>query len=131
MQAFHLALICRETARLDMPAKVPVSLLRECGGVMDEYVSRRAVVESVSRHPFPTGNAEAGVAVLQESAEGWIDGLEGDSTGLGEALDTTLMLAKAHCLMDPKGEIYPTWDAWVNAMQVGSAVFAAATATGG
>ncbi|MFI9064686.1 immunity 49 family protein [Streptomyces sp. NPDC053429] len=87
------------------------------------------MVAIIPRHPFPTGNAEAGVAVLQESAEGWIDGLEGDSTGLGEALDTTLMLAKAHCLMDPKGEIYPTWDAWVNAMQVGSAVFAAATAT--
>ncbi|MEU6893459.1 immunity 49 family protein [Streptomyces sp. NPDC046557] len=38
IQAFYLALICRETARLDMLAKVPVSLLRECGGVMDDYV---------------------------------------------------------------------------------------------
>ncbi|MFF3687536.1 immunity 49 family protein [Streptomyces sp. NPDC002187] len=85
------------------------------------------MVAIIPRHPFPTGNAEAGLAVLQESAEGWIDGLEGDSTGLGEALDTTLTLAKAHCLMDPRGSIFPTWDAWVNAMQVGSAVFATAT----
>jgi hypothetical protein len=81
----------------------------------------------IPRHPFPTGNAEAGLAVLQESAEEWIDGLEDDSTGLGEALDTALMLAKGRCLLDPKGSIYPTWDAWVTVMQVGSAVFAAAT----
>ncbi|MFF3617701.1 immunity 49 family protein [Streptomyces sp. NPDC002467] len=31
--------------------------------------------------------------------------------------------------MDPRGAIYPTWDSWVTAMQVGSAVFAAATTT--
>ncbi|MFB7053132.1 immunity 49 family protein [Streptomyces vinaceus] len=82
---------------------------------------------TIPRHPFPTENAEAAVAALQESAEGWIDGLEEDSTGLGEALDTSLMLAKVHCLTDPRGAIFPTWDAWVNAMQVSSAVFAAAT----
>lgn len=85
------------------------------------------MVSIIARHPFPTGNAEAGLAVLQESAEGWIDGLESDSSGLGEALDTSLMLAKAHCLLNPRASIFPTWDAWVNAMQVGSAVFVAAT----
>ncbi|MFI9064684.1 hypothetical protein ACIGQE_22900 [Streptomyces sp. NPDC053429] len=89
------------------------------------------MVAATPRHPFPTGNAEAGVAVLQESTKGWIGGLEGDSTGLGEALDTTLLPAEAYCLMDPKAEINPMWDARVNAMQVGSAVFAAKTATGG
>ncbi|WP_405750864.1 immunity 49 family protein [Streptomyces sp. NBC_00012] len=41
------------------------------------------------------------------------------------------MLAKGHCLLDPRGSIFPTWDAWVNAMQIGSAVFAAVTATEG
>ncbi|MFD6968333.1 immunity 49 family protein [Streptomyces sp. NPDC059979] len=87
------------------------------------------MVSIITRHSFPTEHAEAGLAVLQESAERWINGLEGDSSGLGEALDTTLMLAKARCLLDPRASIYPTWDAWVNAMQVGSAVFAAATTT--
>ncbi|MER6250007.1 immunity 49 family protein [Streptomyces sp. NPDC001584] len=87
------------------------------------------MVSIIPRHPFPTGNAEAGLAVLQQSAEGWIGRLEGRSTALGEALDTALTLAKAHCLMDPRGAIFPTWDAWVNAMQIGSAVFAAATTT--
>ncbi|WP_202541044.1 immunity 49 family protein [Streptomyces sp. SID3915] len=38
ISTFCLALICRETARLDMLARVPVSLLRDCGGVLDEYV---------------------------------------------------------------------------------------------
>ncbi|MEV2243763.1 immunity 49 family protein [Streptomyces sp. NPDC049970] len=38
INAFCLALICRETARLDMLARVPMSLLRDCGGVLDEYV---------------------------------------------------------------------------------------------
>lgn len=38
VSAFYLAIICRETARLDMLAQVPVSLLRECGGEMDEYI---------------------------------------------------------------------------------------------
>ncbi|MFE1171711.1 immunity 49 family protein [Streptomyces sp. NPDC058773] len=83
----------------------------------------------IPRHPFPTGNAEEGLAVLQNSSEKLIDGLEARSTRLGDALGTTLPLAKAHCLMDPRAAIFPTWDAWVNAMQVGSAVFAAATTT--
>ncbi|MFJ6011676.1 immunity 49 family protein [Streptomyces sp. NPDC092952] len=38
IEAFYLALICRETARLDMLARVPESLLRDCGGVPDDYV---------------------------------------------------------------------------------------------
>ncbi|MGW7364316.1 immunity 49 family protein [Streptomyces sp. NPDC054841] len=85
------------------------------------------MVSIIPRHPFPTGNAEAGLAVLQENAKELIDGLEADSADLGDALGTTLTLAEAHCLMDPRASIFPTWDAWVNAMQVSSAVFAAAT----
>ncbi|SDG14115.1 Immunity protein 49 [Streptomyces griseoaurantiacus] len=81
----------------------------------------------IPRHPFPTGNAEAGLAVLQENAQQLIDGLEEGFTNPGDALSTTLTLAEAHCLMDPRAAIFPTWDAWVNAMQIGSALFAAAT----
>jgi len=85
----------------------------------------------IPRHPLPTEKAEEGIAVLQESAEELIDGLEEDSTELGDAQRTTLTLAKTRCLLDPRAAIFPTWDAWVNAMQVGSAVFAAATTTEG
>ncbi|MGW3089483.1 immunity 49 family protein [Streptomyces sp. NPDC001108] len=38
VEAFYLALICREPAQLDMLARVPESLLRDCGGVPDEYI---------------------------------------------------------------------------------------------
>ncbi|MGW2849566.1 immunity 49 family protein, partial [Streptomyces sp. NPDC001274] len=38
VDAFYLALICREPAQLDMLARVPESLLRDCGGVPDEYI---------------------------------------------------------------------------------------------
>ncbi|QOV47737.1 immunity 49 family protein [Streptomyces chromofuscus] len=65
--------------------------------------------------------------MLQENAQGLIDGLEERSTRLGDAQRTTLTLAMSRCLVDPRASVFPTWDAWVNAMQVGSAVFAAAT----
>ncbi|WP_141310485.1 immunity 49 family protein [Streptomyces spinoverrucosus] len=65
--------------------------------------------------------------MLHENALELIDGLEERSTRLGDAQRTTLTLAQSRCLVDPRASIFPTWDAWVNAMQVGSAVFAAAT----
>ncbi|MFE1410210.1 immunity 49 family protein [Streptomyces sp. NPDC058746] len=37
LDAFYLAVICREAARLDMLARIPVSLLRDFGGAVDEY----------------------------------------------------------------------------------------------
>ncbi|MFE9633191.1 immunity 49 family protein [Streptomyces sp. NPDC006463] len=37
LDAFYLAMICREAARLDMLARIPVSLLRDFGGTLDEY----------------------------------------------------------------------------------------------
>ncbi|MCK8679481.1 immunity 49 family protein [Streptomyces lichenis] len=37
LDAFYLAMICREAARLDMLARIPVSFLRDFGGAMDEY----------------------------------------------------------------------------------------------
>ncbi|MCZ1019827.1 immunity 49 family protein [Streptomyces noursei] len=67
--------------------------------------------------------------MLQENTQELIDGLEEDSTDLGDAQRITLTLAQSRCLLDPRASIFPTWDAGVNAMQVGSAVFAAATTT--
>lgn len=87
------------------------------------------MVSIISRPPLPTGNAEEGLAVLQENAQELIDGLEERSTRLGDAQRITLTLAESRCLVDPRAAIFPTWDAWVTAMQVGSAVFAAATTT--
>ncbi|AEN10145.1 MULTISPECIES: immunity 49 family protein [unclassified Streptomyces] len=84
---------------------------------------------NIPRPTLPTENAEEGLAVLQESAQRLIDGLEKRSTRVGDAQQTTLTLAQSRCLLDPRAAIFPTWDAWVTAMQVSSAVFAAATTT--
>ena len=89
------------------------------------------MVSNIPRPPLPTERAEEGVAVLQESAQKLINGLEERSTRLGDALQTTLTLAQSHCLLDPRTSIFPTWDSWVNTMQVGSAVFRAARVTEG
>ncbi|MGP3752580.1 immunity 49 family protein [Streptomyces sp. IBSNAI001] len=88
------------------------------------------MVTRISRTPLPTGRAEEGIAVLQENTQELIDELEEDSTDLGDAQTIALTLAQSHCLLDPRAAIYPTWDAWVTAMQVSSAVFAAATTNG-
>lgn len=85
------------------------------------------MVATIARHPLPTENAEEGIAGLRESAQELIDGLEADSTDLGDAL--SIILATSRCLVDPLASELPTWESWVNAMQVGSAVFAAATTT--
>ncbi|MEV6678672.1 immunity 49 family protein [Streptomyces erythrochromogenes] len=85
---------------------------------------------TVTRHLFPTEHAEEGVAVLQEDADELIEGLEERTTRLGDALTTTLTLAKGRCLLDPRAALFPTWDAWVRTMQVGSAVFATAAPPG-
>ncbi|MEU9122807.1 immunity 49 family protein [Streptomyces sp. NPDC048506] len=37
LNAFYLAVICREATRLDMLARIPVSLLRDFGGALDDY----------------------------------------------------------------------------------------------
>ncbi|MEE1811413.1 immunity 49 family protein [Streptomyces sp. BE133] len=87
------------------------------------------MVSIIPRPPVPTSRAEEGIAVLQGNAQKLIDGLEADSTDLGDAQHITLTLANSRCLLDPRASIFPTWDAWVNAMQVSSAVFAAATTT--
>lgn len=87
------------------------------------------MVSIITRPPLPTGNAEEGLAMLQENTQELIDGLEERSTRLGDAQSIALTLAQSRCLLDPRASIFPTWDAWVNAMQVGSAVFAAATTT--
>ncbi len=51
--------------------------------------------------------------------------------GLGRAFDVTKELSHARCADDPDGARLETWEAWVWAMQTGSALFAAATARQG
>nr|WP_237556545.1 immunity 49 family protein [Streptomyces sp. SID5464] len=48
-----------------------------------------------------------------------------------QALSTALTLAQQRCAVDPQAVRFEIWEAWVTAMQTGSALFAAATAPEG
>ncbi|MFE9839896.1 immunity 49 family protein [Streptomyces sp. NPDC005551] len=57
-----------------------------------------------------------------------IEDLEEAPEMFGLTFSSTLSTAALHCLHDPTANTSETWEAWVAAMQVGSALFAAATA---
>ncbi|MFD1659417.1 immunity 49 family protein [Streptomyces caeni] len=58
-----------------------------------------------------------------------IEDLSERPAGFGLAFSDALSTAQLHCLYDPTANKSETWEAWVAAMQVGSALFAAATTT--
>ncbi|MFI9614317.1 immunity 49 family protein [Streptomyces sp. NPDC052023] len=60
---------------------------------------------------------------IEELAE-WPD-------GIGMTFSSALSTAKSQCRNDPTAEFLETWEAWTTAMQVGSALFASATAPEG
>ncbi|MFF1765774.1 immunity 49 family protein [Streptomyces sp. NPDC058249] len=60
-----------------------------------------------------------------------IDSLERYPNSFGMAFSSALSTAQLHCLYDPTASKSETWEAWVAAMQVGSALFASATAPEG
>ncbi|MEV6963109.1 immunity 49 family protein [Streptomyces sp. NPDC051207] len=77
-------------------------------------------------------NAAEGLAVLNETASWVLDELGApDGVGRAQALNTTLTLAKSYGVIDPEATKFDTWEAWVTAMQTGSALFAAVTAAEG
>ncbi|MFE0177928.1 immunity 49 family protein [Streptomyces sp. NPDC059002] len=83
----------------------------------------------VPRHALARADDDLGLEALAEDADESIDDLEESPRMFNSALSANLTLAKARCQLDSTAELLPTWEAWVAAMQVGSAMFAAATAT--
>ncbi|KUN08671.1 hypothetical protein AQI95_09765 [Streptomyces yokosukanensis] len=71
------------------------------------------------------------MAPIIESAEDVLAHLETSEDDCYDALPTTLALAKWRCLTNPTAGEFPTWEAWVTAMQVGCGLFAAGTAAEG
>ncbi|OAL17043.1 hypothetical protein A4V12_00795 [Streptomyces noursei] len=71
------------------------------------------------------------MAPVIRSAEDVLEQIETSEFDRFDALDYTLSAAKWRCLTDPEAAEFPTWEAWVTAMQTGSALFAAGTATEG
>ncbi|HET9379253.1 MAG TPA: immunity 49 family protein [Streptomyces sp.] len=82
----------------------------------------------IDRHEFRTDNAVELMAPIIKGTQDVLDHLETSEDDRYEALAGTLNLAKWRCLTDPMAGEFPTWEAWVTAMQTGSALFAAGTA---
>ncbi|GAA2657737.1 immunity 49 family protein [Streptomyces vastus] len=89
------------------------------------------MVTRIPRHDFRTDNAAEAMAPIIKSTEEVLDELETSEFDRFDALDYSLTTAKWYCLTDPTASEFPTWEAWVTAMQVGSALFTAGTAAEG
>ncbi|MGW5733535.1 MULTISPECIES: immunity 49 family protein [Streptomyces] len=85
------------------------------------------MVTSIARHEYPTDNAVEGVAVLNETVDWILERLERSDVARAQALSTMVTRAKSHCALDPMAGNIESWEAWVAAMQTGSALFAALT----
>ncbi|NJQ03883.1 immunity 49 family protein [Streptomyces zingiberis] len=83
---------------------------------------------AVPRHEFSTANTARAVEILSAEADETIADLEESPGEFNNALNSAMAAAQVRCLLDPRAAKLETWEAWVAAMQVGSAMFAAATA---
>ncbi|MHB9854790.1 immunity 49 family protein [Streptomyces sp. Tue6028] len=87
---------------------------------------------SVSRHDFPAESVAVEGNVARIASLGrMLNRLEESEMSRSRALGSSLTVAKAYCLTDPHAGKFETWEAWVTAMQVGSALFDSATAAEG
>ncbi|MGW2647863.1 immunity 49 family protein [Streptomyces sp. NPDC001393] len=89
------------------------------------------MVIHINRHQFRTDNAAELTAPIAKNTEHVLAHLETSEDDRCDALSTTLTLAKWRCLTNPTAGEFPTWEAWVIAMQVGCGLFAAGTAAEG
>lgn len=86
---------------------------------------------TVPRHEYPTDDVPDTLDVLGETANWILDEFTDSPVLRPQALSSTLVLAMQRCALDPQAVKFETWEAWVTAMQTGSALFAAATAPAG
>ena len=89
------------------------------------------MVTTIDRHEFRTDNTAELMVPIVTSAEDVIAHLETSEDARYDALAGTLALAKWRCLTNPTAGEFPTWEAWVTAMQVGCGLFASGTAAEG
>lgn len=89
------------------------------------------MVTHVPRHDFPVEATQVDMASLTASTQRVLDRLEASEMSRSRALDSTLAVAMSACAADPRAEKFETWEAWITAMQVGSALFDSAAAAEG
>ncbi|GGP75696.1 immunity 49 family protein [Streptomyces abikoensis] len=85
---------------------------------------------TVPRHRFPADDAAERAQRLDAGVQSKIAALEGSPRGFNMAFHSSLLAANTHLAVNPDASLLPTWEAVVTAMQIGSALFASATATG-
>ncbi|WP_238153676.1 immunity 49 family protein [Streptomyces xinghaiensis] len=86
---------------------------------------------TVPRHDFPRTHMARALEVLTEGAEEVLAELEEHPSVFNSALSSAMVVAQVRCAGDPRAAKLETWEAWTAAMQVGSAMFAAAVAPEG
>ncbi|MFJ2202161.1 immunity 49 family protein [Streptomyces violaceusniger] len=84
------------------------------------------MIVTVPHHGTPGPNAERFAQALSASASKSIERLEQSPTMFDFAFSKALLHMAARCTIDPQAGSLETWEATVSAMQVGSAMFAAA-----
>ncbi|MGY0022850.1 immunity 49 family protein [Streptomyces sp. cg35] len=67
--------------------------------------------------------ALSGAEELTATTADLISGLEADPGRLGDAFASAVALAHAHAAADPDADRVETWDAWVAALRLGTALF--------
>lgn len=85
------------------------------------------MVTTVSRPEYPVAAMSAVIGTMQESLDEAIDVIATSDTARAAALGTSLNIARIRCVLDPDAVILETWESWLLAMQIHTAVFAAAT----
>ncbi|MBC2906999.1 immunity 49 family protein [Streptomyces cupreus] len=79
----------------------------------------------IARHGLSAGpEAEQFAERLGEHLAWEIGGLEESTAVIDSTFGTAVMMLRARCVIDPRAAAVETWEAAVNAMQVGSALFA-------
>ncbi|MFE6271641.1 immunity 49 family protein [Streptomyces goshikiensis] len=86
---------------------------------------------TVVRHIVAGPEAAAFAERLSKQVAGHIDRLETSADSIDFAFSTALLALQAHCVADPEAANLETWEAAVNAMQLGTALFAVTGASEG
>lgn len=82
-------------------------------------------------HAFRMGNVAGIMAPVVAAAQEAVQGMETSEDDRYDALPFALSAAKWRCLQDPVVGDLETWESWILAMQVGSALFASGHRAGG
>ncbi|MGW4560910.1 immunity 49 family protein [Streptomyces sp. NPDC004561] len=86
----------------------------------------------IARHALPGGlEAEQFAERLSEHLVKGIDRLEESTAVIDSRFNTAVMALRARCVIDPRAAKVETWEATVDAMQLGSALFSVTSASEG